>query len=200
MWVLLALLVGVPLATGLLVEDWDPLAYAEPGGPGIGYTETLSDGTWMDDSAENASITYGPGNEGEPCTDGCPGPRYIYRVAPGEVFTVVVTVHNTSWVPVTLLGRTGMDDGRAWGLALLRDPSSASSDPSNLRPFEPVILGPDGSVTLAIVETAGACADPEAAGGTRKGGSGWLLVYNILGWERRGTVWPHFEVDVLGCR
>jgi hypothetical protein len=60
-------------------------------------------------------------------------------------------------------------------------------------------LGPDGSVTVAIVETAETCADPAASVGQGNGGSRLGLVYSVLGWERRGNVWPHFAVSVAGC-
>ena len=175
---------------------WDPLAYTTPGGPGLGVSETRSDGRWQEDAVENAtSKSVFP-----VCETDCRGPRYIYRLAPGAVYTFVVTVQNTGPLSVTLLGRLGDDPSVAVGLALLRDPSHGASDPANLLPFTPVALAPGDAVTVAIVSAAASCADPTMdAKAWPESMQSWGLAYDILGWRREGTVWPHFTVDVLGC-
>ena len=191
LWVLLFM---VPLLTVQLLSRWDPLAYAEPGGPGIGFYETRSGGLWQDDSAEHQWT-----QEVYPrCETECPGPLYVYRVRPGELFTVVMTVQNTSPVPVTLLGRRESDTS-PYGLALLRDSTAASSDPSNLLPFRPTRLAPGEAVTVALVSSGESCADPTSDTAAAGWMQAWLFVYDVFGWRREGNVWPHFSVASLGC-
>lgn len=189
-----ALLFVLPLVTVQLLRDWDPLAYAEPSGPGIGFYESRPGGQWQEDYAEHQwSVEQYPN-----CESGCGGPLYVYSVRPGELFTFVVTVQNTSPVPVTLLGRVATNESPS-GLALLRDPDSASSDPSNLEPFRPTLLAPGQAVTVAIIQSGWACADPTSTFAAAGGMQGWGLVYDVFGWRRLGDVWPHFGVAPLGC-
>jgi hypothetical protein len=188
----------VPVVSTLLLGRWDPLSAAEPFAPGPSVAEVRADGQWQDDSIEHAmSWSWSPG---EPCLTECSGPRYIFRLNPGERFAVVVTVRNDGPLPITLLGRESFDGAsRSFGLALLRNPDLPADAP-NLLPFQPVELPPGGSVSVAMIKTAESCAKAQAdvdRGDT--GATGYPFVYELLGWRRVGYVWPHFAVTVAGC-
>jgi hypothetical protein len=190
----------VPLLGVQVIGSWDPLVSADPFGPGPLVAEGRTDGVWQEDWIEHASSyqTF-PG----PCVQECPGPRYVYRLRPGDMYTWLVTIRNEGGVPVTLLGRNARDGQlplQPSGLALLRNPGLLSADQANLRAFDPVSLPPGETVTVAMVQTADTCADP-AADVTQRGryAASYPLVYDVLGWRRVGDVFPHFSVTVAGC-
>jgi hypothetical protein len=196
--IMFLLLFWVPWIAVRLVGNWDPLSAADPFAPGPTVAEVLRDGLWHDDSIEHAS-SYGWG-PGEPCLAECPGPRYLYRVQPGERYWWLETIRNDGPLPVTLLGRRATDiQPSPIGLGLLRDPSVLSADPANLRPFEPVVLGPGATVTVAVVQEADACADPAGSSAWGRYAMGSPFVYDVLGWRRVGHVYRHFSVTEAGC-
>ena len=176
------LVLSVPILSVTLARDWDPLSSSEPFGPGPSVAEVRNDGVWQEDWIEQASsFQVYPG----PCVIDCPGPRYVYRVHPGDSYASTVTIRNDGPVPITLLGRAGSGGRVTYGLALLRDPSNLSADAGNLRPFEPVSLGPGGTITVATVHQAPPCANPAADVST--GGRhaiAYPFVYELLGWRR----------------
>jgi hypothetical protein len=101
-WMFFFALFWVPMLTFQLLGDWDPLSASGSVGPGPAVAEVRDDGLWEDDSIEHASSWSWA--EGDPCLSECPGPRYVYRVKPGEAYSFVATVRNDGPGPVTLLG------------------------------------------------------------------------------------------------
>ena len=192
----------LPLFGIALVRDWDPLWAGDELGPGPAVIETRADGTWMSDSIEHASAWSW--TVGEPCLSECVGPRYVYRLVPGEPYTFVASVRNASAMPISILGRPpSLIPESQFGLALLRDSSVMSADPSNLRSFEPVQLAAGASVPVVFVARAPSCADPEAPIARLSGGhgaaTGYPLTYDLFGWRRTGTIWPHVSIAIAGC-
>ena len=79
-------------------------------------------------------------------------------------FTAVVTITNTSRLPLTLLGLTappvpiqsgGRAEARLIGLGTL---PADSFDRSATRAFSPITLGPDEQVNVVVLGFAGACS------------------------------------------
>ena len=120
---------------------------------------------------------------------------------PGDAYSFVATVRNDGPGPITLLGRPAYDgEPEQYGLAMLRDQNSMSADAGNLTRFEPVALAPGASIAVAFLNVADGCADPAASAdrGHRWAG-GYALIFEVLGWRRTGTVWPHASIYVAGC-
>jgi hypothetical protein len=188
----------VPLIGWQLTKSWDPLSAAAVA-PGPAVTETRSDGTWQDDSIENAmSWSW---SAGRPCLSECRGPRYVYRLKPGEPYSLDVTIRNDAPFPVTLLGRRNPEsEPYGWGLAWSSDPATSSADPTTLEPFRPIELAPRGTTLVTMVMLAPECANPDAdVEVPDKGAYGYPFVYEVLGWRRVGYVWPHAAMTVAGC-
>lgn len=194
------LLVWTPLsAARLFLGAWDPLSAADPYAPGPMVAEVLHDGQWQDDEVDEAASWSW--SEGEPCLSECSGPRYLYRVQPDEPYWWLESVRNDGPLPVTLLGRPDMDlHPSPFGLALLRDPAVLSAEPANLRAFEPVLLGPGATVTVAFTTQGERCADPAGSSGWGRYMTAHPLIYDVLGWRREGDVWPHVSVTEAGCQ
>jgi len=135
--------------------------------------------------------------------------RYVYRVAPGEAFSYVVSVRNTSPLPITILGLPSAAEGPVgsdyhWnGLGLLRDPAIVSAAPEDVVPFQAVNLDSGEEVVLVVAAAGGSCADPTADVVTKEGtGRGLEIVYDVLGWRIDGFITPlaHVSVPVIpGC-
>lgn len=191
----------VPLTVVQLLLPREPFRIAPVVAPGQGLAEVRADGWWYD--AERSEWTAP-----DPCIETaprCPGPRWVYRIAPGQPYTYVASVRNGGMVPVTLLGRRALSQPSGpYGLGLLRDPSNPSADPANVLPFRPVTLWPGQELALVFVDAGDACADPAAslpdrAGGDLGGRSLPPLVYDAFGWRSSAYVFPKFEVTIAGC-
>ena len=192
----------LPLVGVALVRDWDPLWAGDAIAPGPDVAEVRADGTWQSDSIEHASSFSW--TAGEPCLTECPGPRWIFRVGPGETYSYVLTIWNHGSIPITLLGRPMLAGAPAsGGLALLRDPQRVSADPSNLVPFHPVNIQAGEMLSVAWLGVAPACADPTALVKPLTPGGGWStghpFIYEVLGWRRDGIIWSHFSTTLAGC-
>ena len=137
-----------------------------------------------------------------PRTAGVPGPRWVYRLRPGEAYTYIASVRNDGPLPITVLGRERIETRPGpYGLGLLRDPAKLSADPSNVIPFSATTLWPGQAVAIVFIDAEGSCANPAATLGPTGASVASLpgLVYDVLGWRTKDTVFPRFETTVAGC-
>lgn len=199
--VLLVAIWLVPFTVVQLAQPRDPFRIGSAAAPGPAVAEIRSDGWWYDDESEEWVAP-------DPCLETaprCPGPRWVYRVGPGEPYTYVASVRNGGLLPVTLLGRSPLrQPSGPHGLGLLRDPSNPSADPANVVPFHPVTLWPGQELALVFVDAGETCADPAAVlrdrAGSQVGGRSLPpLIYDAFGWRSSTYVFPKFEVTVAGC-
>ena len=178
-----------------------PLIGTWPSAAGPMVTEVRDDGRWVDVRRMN-------GVQIDNCIGllECAGPRYVYRLHPGDAYTYLLSLQNETSLPITVLGYTPRPtDGmvsRVTAIGLPGDPSSPSADPASTLPFGPVLLAPGASVSVVVGETAGTCANPSAtipgSGGEHVAVSGLLVSYEVLGWHRSTWVYAPFMVTVAG--
>jgi hypothetical protein len=178
--------------------DWSRLGLGSQAAPGPGVSEVTT-GYWFSETIFHAgNPTAGPCTE-----DGlCPGPRWVYRVAPGEAYSYIASLRNDSMLPITVLGRSRVD-GRAepYGLGLLKDSANLSADPSNVVAFAATTLWPGQEVVMVFVDSRGSCADPAATLGPPEASVRSLpgIVYEVLGRRQEAWLFPRFEITVAGC-
>lgn len=182
----------------------DGVSYGSRNAPGPEVSEVRPGGAWMDEMVDE---TY---------ADTSAVPFWVYRLMPGDPFTVIASARNATALPMTILGLPRRDNTpRAFGwtgLGLLRDPATMSTAPGDVQAFTPVTLAPGEEVTLVLAGVAGRCADPAAvvppsttsdsSGTTVTMGPGFTLVYEVFGWRMTGTAFPPFHLVVpttAGC-
>ena len=185
-------LVFFGVLTGTIV--FDPIRYGSVYGPGPEVDEVTAGGHWYDEAA--GDIVPRPA-----------APEYVFRVSPGDAFSVILSVRNVWPIPITVLGlvqspgqatpETLQGNDAAWnGLGLLRDPAVVSALPQDVVPFHPVNLLPGQEVTLVLAYVAGECADPTAGLPVELPYSynpGISLVYDVFGWRAVGRTYPPFD-------
>ena len=180
----------------------DPtLIETPPSAAGPMVAEVRGDGRWVDVRRMSGAVQ-------NDCPDSieCVGPRYLYRLHPGDAYTYLLSFQNRTSVPITVLGYTQRPgDGmvsHVTAIGLPRDPASPSADPASTVPFRPIVLAPGASVSVVVGETAGTCANPTAAIPPASGRdvpvAGLQVAYEVLGWHRSSWVYAPFMVTVAG--
>ena len=204
LWVAWSIWFGVSIVVVIASSAAITLEPGSISGPGLGVAETRSDGL----TRWGTSASWRESTKSQ---------HYIIRVAPGEAWTVLASVRNTGPLPMQLVGwlrpeiaygsQSGAKlDDYVVGLALPRNSKSPSAMPSDIVPFHPVEIAPGGELVFVIVGVGGECADPSAVvlrqDPSRQVHREYPLVFNVMGWQRSGVLWPQFDATVAsrsGC-